>query len=475
MITQQAPMDAPAPTLSPEHSPTLHIPQSAIRTPQSAVPTPTGRLIGWALGAAPLIALGTVAPGFSVLAGLYLLALLVVVIVDVARSPAPYRYQLARDHESKLSLGADNPISVHVYNPQPGGPAVRVAVRDTPPSDFRSPSAPLNGRIVPRREITLPYTVYPPHRGDYAFGDLYLRVWSGWGLTTRQGRIPAAGPVRVYPNLLDVRRYEMLARRGALLEIGLKNTRRLGSGTEFERLREYNSSDSYRQIAWAATARRGKPIVVEYETEKSQPVILLLDVGRLMQAPVGDLAKLDYAINTCLLLAFVATVKGDRVGLLIFADSVLDWHPPRRGRAQFLHLLEALYAVQAQPVESSPAVATEYLARHHPRRALTILFTDVLDQAGGAALGPSVGRLAPRHLPLVVAIGDPAVTAAAQAVPAAVPDLYTRTVAGLVLADRRAALEPLAARGVLTLDVPAGELSVAVINRYLELKARGQL
>jgi len=447
----------------------------ALRNLQSAIPTPTGRLIGLALGAAPLIALGTVAPGFVVLAGLYLLGLLAVIIVDWARSPAPHRFQVARDHESKLSLGADNPILVRVYSPQPGGPTVRVAVRDTPPGDFRSPRPPLTGWIAPRREIRLPYTVYPPQRGDYVFGDLYLRVWSGWGLITRQGRIPAAGPVRVYPNLLDVRRYEMLARRGALLEIGLKHVRRLGSGTEFERLREYSSGDSYRQIAWAATARRGKPIVVEYETERSQPVILLLDAGRLMQAPVADLAKLDYAINTCLLLAFIATLKGDRVGLLVFTDSVLSWHPPQRGRAQFLHLLEALYAVQAQPVESNPAAATAYLALHHSRRALIILFTDVLDRAGGAALGPSVGRLAPRHLPLVVAIGDPAVNAVAAAVPAAAADLYTRTVARGVLADRRAALDPLAARGVLTLDVPAGELSIAVINRYLELKARGQL
>jgi uncharacterized protein (DUF58 family) len=134
-----------------------------------------------------------------------------------------------------------------------------------------------------------------------------------------------------------------------------------------------------------------------------------------------------------------------------------------------------LYNVQAQPIESNPAVAAEYLARRHPRRALSVLFTDVLDKAGGAALGPSIGRLAPRHLPLVVTVGDPAVNAAAQAVPSAPADLYRRTAAGLVLADRRAALDSLAARGVLTLDVPAGELSLAVINRYLELKARGQL
>ena len=217
-------------------------------------------------------------------------------------------------------------------------------------------------------------------------------------------------PVKVYPNLLDVRRYEMLARRGRLFELGLKNARRLGTGTEFERLREYMPGDDYRQVAWAATARRGKPIVVEYETERSQPIILLLDAGRLMSAPVGDLAKLDYAINTCLLLAFVATLKGDRVGLLVFADRILGYYPPRRGRAQFLSLLEALYNVQAQPVESDYAQAVEYLTRRHPRRSLDIVFTDLLDRSAGTGLVPYISRLAPRHLPMLVAVGDPAVT-----------------------------------------------------------------
>ncbi|HMA36589.1 MAG TPA: DUF58 domain-containing protein [Chloroflexia bacterium] len=438
-----------------------------------AVPTP--RLIGIALGAAPLIALQAVAPGFLALAGLYILGVIGAALVDWRQSPAPGRFRLERLSESKLSLGAENPITIRLQDPRPAGPAVRFLVRDTPPGDFRASALTLGGRIGPRQELRPQYTVYPPHRGDFAFGDLYLRVWTAWGLLTRQARHPQAAAVKVYPNLLDVRRYEMLARRGQLFELGLKNARRLGSGTEFERLRDYVPGDDYRQMAWAATARRGKPIVIEYETERSQPILLLLDAGRLMSAPVGDLAKLDYAINTCLLLTFVATIKGDRVGLLVFADKVLSYYPPRRGRAQFLSLLEALYNVQAQPVESDYAAATQYLTQRHPRRSLTILFTDVLDRASASGLIPPIARLAPRYLPLVVAVGDPTVSQSATAVPDRSAQLYARAVARQLLNDRHETLEALAARGVLTVDVPAGDLSVAVINRYLELKARGQL
>ncbi|HUS17467.1 MAG TPA: DUF58 domain-containing protein, partial [Chloroflexia bacterium] len=325
------------------------------------LPLPTARLIGLVLLAAPLIALDTWVPGFTAVALLYLLGLAAVTALDLARSPAPDRLRVERLHDSKLSLGADNAIQIRLQDPGAAGPPVDLTVRDDPPADFRVSARLLHGTIGPRGDITLAYTVNPPHRGDYAFGDLYLRMATARGLLVRQARYPRATGVKVYPNLLDVRRYEMLARRGQLFELGLKNARRLGSGTEFERLREYTPGDDFRQIAWAATARRGKPIVMEYETERSQPILMLLDAGRLMSAPVGDLAKLDYAINACLLLAFVATIKGDRVGLLVYADSVLNYFPPRRGRAQFLALLEALYNVQVQTVESEVAAATEFL------------------------------------------------------------------------------------------------------------------
>jgi uncharacterized protein (DUF58 family) len=441
----------------------------------TAIPLPTGRLVALALIAAPLLALETWLPGAGILAVLYLLGLIAAAVYDATRSPAPARFRVERVNETKLSLGAENVIGIHLHDPRPSGPPVRFLVRDDPPADFRLRDLLQHGTIAPRQELTLQYHVWPPHRGDYTFRDMYLQVWTAWGLLTRRRRVPLAAAVKVYPNLLDVRRYEMLARRGRLFELGLKNARRLGTGTEFERLREYMPGDDYRQMAWAATARRGKPIVVEYETERSQPIILLLDAGRLMSAPVGDLAKLDYAINTCLLLAFVATLKGDRVGLLVFADSILGYYPPRRGRAQFLSLLEALYNVQAQPVESDYALAVEYLTRRHPRRSLDIVFTDLLDRSADTGLVPHISRLAPRHLPMLVAVGDPAVTQRATALPAATDELYERTVARLLLGERREALDALDARGVITVDVPAGDLSVAVINRYLELKARGRL
>src|SRR5207237_8930843 len=154
---------------------------------------------------------------------------------------------------------------------------------------------------------------------NYASGGCHLRYPGVLGLIMRQHRYPLDAPVKVYPNLLEVRKYELLARRDQLFEIGLKNARRLGQGTEFERLRDYERDDDYRRINWPATARLHRPITTDYQPERSQSVIIMLDAGRLMTAPLGPLSNIAYSSNTTLLLSHAAIVRRDRAGLLTSA------------------------------------------------------------------------------------------------------------------------------------------------------------
>jgi uncharacterized protein (DUF58 family) len=269
-----------------------------------------------------------------------------------------------------------------------------------------------------------------------------------------------------------VRKYDLLLRNNRLWELGLRNARIYGHGTEFERLRDYQPDDDYRRIDWKATARRAKPVSVEYETERSQNIVTLLDVGRMMRSPVGDVAKLDYAINAVLLLAYVAAQKGDKVGLLTFADSVQSWIAPRSGKVQFQRMLEQLYAVEGQAVEADYAAGLGYFSLKQSRRCLAIIFTDLSGGVGAEVLAAQLGRLRRRHLPLLVTIGDPTVERLARQPITGSASLYQRVVAEQLLDERSLALDELRKRGVLTLDVPADELSIAVIDRYLELKAR---
>jgi uncharacterized protein (DUF58 family) len=400
----------------------------------------------------------------------YCALVLGLVLADYALSPRPADFELRREHDTRLSLGAWNPICVMVRST--AARPVRIAVRDEPPAAFALDTQVLTAGVRPRETAGLLYHARPPRRGDYQFGDLNLRWWGVLGLIVRQARYPAAGSVKVYPNLLDVRKYELLVRRGRLHELGLRTVKLLGMGTEFERLRDYQPDDEYRRIDWKATARRGRPISTEYETERSQNIVAVLDTGRLMRSPVRDLAKIDYAINTVLLLAYVATLRGDKVGLLTFADQAGTYLVPRQGKGQFYRMLEMLYAVESQPVESDYRRALAYLAARQKKRALIVCFTDL---AGGTAPEALLAGLIPirqRHLALVVTISDPGIVALAGQPPRDSAAVYERTVAERLLDQRRLMLDTLQRRGVHTLDVPADRLTMAVINKYLDLKAR---
>jgi uncharacterized protein (DUF58 family) len=211
---------------------------------------------------------------------------------------------------------------------------------------------------------------------------------------------------------------------------------------------------------------------VQYQTERSQNVIALLDTGRMMQTPVADIAKLDYAVNAVLFLGYVATGKGDRVGVMSFADDVEHYLAPRQGRGQFYRMLEMLYALEAQQIEPNYRKALTYLALKQRRRALVVIFTDLSSGTSLDSLVAQVSLLARSSLPLVVTISDPDVHSTAGQVPRDSLGVYQRIIASQMLDERRLTLDTLRRHGVLTLDVPANQLSLAVVNRYLELKGR---
>lgn len=438
---------------------------------------PTPRLLLLTLLAAVPLGAATIEPAAFQLAVLYLLVLLAVAATDLWRSPSSGAFAVERRCDERLSLGEDNPVDLVVrwVGPWRGATSSRLWVRDEAPPEIPVDRVVLAGTIPPGGEWVGRYHLKPLRRGEYAFGAVVVRVETSLGLLIRQQSHPLAAPARVYPSLRAVHRYDLLSRRGRLQEAGLRSARLRGSGTEFERLRDYLPDDDYRRIAWKATARRYRPVTVEYETERSQSLILALDAGRLMSTPVGSLEKLDYAVNAALMLAYVAIQRGDRVGLVAFADRVGMYVPPGRGRRQFHVILESLHKVRSQPVESDPGRAFAYLASRQARRALLVLFADVSEAAAAEGLVAHLRLLARRHLPLYVTIGDPDLARLAAGPPTDSRQAYEKVVAQRLLDERRATLERFEAAGALALDVPAEQLTAAVINRYVEIKARTQL
>jgi uncharacterized protein (DUF58 family) len=436
----------------------------------------TGRALWLLLPTALWLALGLWQPWLSLGAPLWLMLCAAILVADWRVSPAPAAWSVTRSHEARLSLAVQNPVKIRVTQ-RGKGRALAIWVRDEVPSAFAVDEASrlLHGQSKPGGTVELGYTVRPPRRGDYAFGALHLRWASTLGLLLRQTTFAAHAPVKVYPNLVDVKKYDLLLRRNRLWELGLRNTRLLGRGTEFERLRDYTPDDDYRRINWAATARRGRPISVEYETERSQTVIALLDTGRMMRSPVGDVAKLDYAVNAILLLTYVAAQKGDRVGLLAFADQPHTWVAPRSGKAQFQRMLAQLYGVESRPVEPDYTAAVAYVGAKQAKRALVLLFSDLTGTLHAPTLAAELAHLRRRHLVLLVTLRDPTVQTLADAPVLDSAALYQRTAAERLLTERQGVIDQLQRQGIQTLDVSADELSIAVINRYLDLKSRAMI
>lgn len=383
------------------------------------------------------------------------------------------QFEVSRVHDSRLNLGVTNRIGVEVTNR--ARRPIWVTARDEPPPLFAATGNRMSEHIPPYQTWTTSYDVLPPRRGDFPFGQIHLR-WTGpFRFVRRQAATETAGQVKVYPNLLDVRKYDLLLRQNRLKELGLRHTRLRGGGTDFESLREYRPDDEYRRINWKATARRRRPVTVEYQTERSQNIMAMVDVGRMMQSPVGPLSKLDYVLNTVLLLAYVSGGMGDRVGLLTFADRVETFLQPKAGRGQFYRMLELLYKVEPQSVEPAYRQALDYLALKQRRRSLVVLFTDLSSGYGMDELLANASLMAQRHLVLIVTIRDPDVTRLADQTPQSGDDLYEQMTAQRLLEKRQLALDRLTRLGVLTLDVPADQLSIAVIDRYLQLKTKMKL
>jgi uncharacterized protein (DUF58 family) len=427
---------------------------------------PSARWLALLAATAPLFFLSTAA-ALAVDA-----VLLLLLAVDALSIPGEGKLEVARRTPARISLGAQARIEVRLDNRAARRQRVRIT-DDLPPILAREGDDVQDVWLPARREERVPYTVRTVRRGDGAFGDLHLRIAGPLGFAWRQRRVPRADAVRVVPGVLEVKRYRLLGMRNRLREAGFRAVRQRGEGGSFESLREYVRGDDPRTVDWKASARHTKLIVRQFELERRQNVMICIDAGRLMTQKVGERERLDYALTAALLLADVAGVHDDAVGLLVFSDKVEQFIPP--ARKSLARLADTLGEVHARMVEPNYPAAFTYLARQVRRRSLLVLFTDVIDPLASSALVTQLSRAAERHLPLAVAIRNPDLEAAAALEPVDEAAVYRRAAAEELLQSRAAALAAMQRAGVLIADTRPGDAVPAAVNRYLDVKRRGML
>ncbi|HXN91185.1 MAG TPA: DUF58 domain-containing protein [Candidatus Sulfotelmatobacter sp.] len=434
---------------------------------------PQPKLI-WAVGiGAGLIALAVASPLIGFIAVVYNAGLLIIATRDLGLLPVRRGFAVRRALPDPFSLGEPEEVTVHIENRAAAG--LMAVVSDHAPAGLRPGPREVGGRFDANGRLVISYRTVSPRRGAYAFGPVDLQVWRDEGWWRRQVRLPNSHEVAVFPNVVAIKRIQLSLRRGLRAMAGMRRARPPGASTAFAGLRDYVRGDDFRRVSWTATARRDRPVVIEVEAERGQQVIIALDCGRLMTAPAGDLDKLDHAVNAALMLAWVAQAYGDRVGLMTFDDRVTGFIKPERGSTQLRRITEALYAVKPEYVEPDFGHAMTHLALRVGRRSMIVMLTDVQDPEASRELVAHTLRLASRHLVLVVAMSDPAVLSALDQPIVSTNRAYEWAAAEQFAASRRESFELLRRGGVLGLDVVAGRLSPALVERYLELKERALL
>ncbi|GIV07617.1 MAG: hypothetical protein KatS3mg017_0819 [Fimbriimonadales bacterium] len=426
------------------------------------------------LGLGGLVALlGAARPELLGLTLLIDLLAILAITVDALTLPRADAFSVERRRERVLSLGASNRVELTLRHtlrvPH------RARLRDEPPPLCDYDQREFTLTLTPNQPAQVAYHLTPHYRGEARFEDVFLRVEGRFGLTARDYRLPAREIAPVYPNLLQMREYDLLRHRGRLRQIGFRQMRMRGQGSEFDTLREYTPDDEFRHIDWKATARRGKPIVRDYRAERSQNVMLLLDSGRNMLAEVDGERKFDTVLNTALMLAYVAIQMDDKVGALAFADEIDLFSPPQRGKAQVGQLVEALHRVQPRMVEADYLYAATYLAKRWRKRSLIVIFTDLIDPDASRILLHAVSTLRKQHLCVAITVADPRLHALSQQIPHAPDDLYRRAVAIQTLNDRLAAMRTLERMGIHCIDAEPDTLVANLVNYYLQVKSRGGL
>lgn len=373
----------------------------------------------------------------------------------------------------RFSNGDDNEVSIEMESSYPF--PLRLTIIDEAPFIFQRRDIEYHARIGRKDKTSIAYFLRPAKRGAYGFGRIRIFAATLIGLVERRYTCGEPFEVKVYPGYLALRRYEFLAINNRLTEIGIKRIRRAGNNTEFEQIKDYVPGDEYRHINWKASARRHQLMVNQYTDERSQQIVCLIDKGRVMQQAFRGMTLLDYSINASLVLSYIAMYKDDRAGLATFCNDFDTFVPPAKSMGHMQVIQEALYDQRATFGETDYSVLVDSLGHHLNKRSLLVLFTSFNGRVSMERQLPYLRQLNRQHRLLVVFFEDNELKEFVQTEAKTTEDYYQHVIAEKTIQDQRLIVSVLRQQGILGLLTTPERLSVDVINKYLELKAKQQL
>jgi uncharacterized protein (DUF58 family) len=369
-----------------------------------------------------------------------------------------------------LSNGDNNDIYIDIDNLYPF--AVRCTVIDETPFQFQYRDSYHTLTLQSAEHKRLHYILRPVKRGEYGFGAVVVFVSGAIGLVQKRYRFDEKKNVRVYPSYLQMRHYELMAHSHRLTEIGIKRIRKLGHSMEFEHIRPYVLGDDYRTINWKASARSNDLMVNHYTDEKSQQVFCIIDKGRTMKMPFEGMTLVDYAINATLVLANIAIQKLDKAGLMTFSHKVATVLPPDRNSKQMFKIQEALYAEKSNFMESDFERLFASVNAYAKQRSLLILFTNMETLSGLQRNIHALQSIARRHLLVIVFFENTELKTMIQSSPDNVEEVYQKAIAEKFAFEKKLIVKELERYGIQPVLTSPQNLTVDVLNKYIEIKAR---
>ncbi len=402
----------------------------------------------------------------------FLIGLLaVILLVDFSSLKQRKKITVSREVMNTLSLGSWITVTLRFHNPATQDREIDVYDHYPENADFEDlPMTfilPANGW----REVS--YRIKPLKRGDFTFKQTQIRIHSLMGFWKRNQYIGEHSSVRVYPNFAAVMKYTLLAMDQRLAQIGIVKKRRRGEGQDFHQLREYREGDSIRQVDWKATSRLSKLISRDYQEERDQQIIFLVDCGRRMLAEDGKLSHFDHTLNAILLLSHVALRQGDAVGLMTFSGEQ-RWMAPRKSISSINHILNTVYDLQPGSYSPDYTEAASKLMVHQRRRALIVLITNLRDE-DTEDLMPAIKIMQKRHLVLLASLKETAIDNMLLKPVDDFDSAIDHAAAQQYAKHRRQTHQRLDHEGVLHLDVVPEKLPVTMVNYYMDIKSSGRL
>jgi uncharacterized protein (DUF58 family) len=369
-----------------------------------------------------------------------------------------------------LSNGDQNDISIHLqnnYNFNMSGYVI-----DEIPFVFQIRDFKINFYINRGMKKEIIYSLYPKTRGEYEFGDLNIFVRNPIGLIYRRYKFSSQATAAVYPSIIQMRAYDIYAISNRLTEVGIKKIRNVGHTMEFEQIRNYVIGDDYRTVNWKATARKHRLMVNQYEDEKSQQVYSVIDMGRNMKMPFNGMTLLDYAINSSLVLSNIVIKKYDKAGLITFSNQIGTILPASARNDAMTKILQALYKQQTQFFESDLEKLYTQISYRLKQRSLILLFTNIESFSALERNLHIFRKINTKHMLMVIIFENSELVNYKEKPAVDIEDIYKITVAEKLVFEKKQIVKELANHGIKSILVQPQQLTIAVINKYLELKAR---